>query len=101
MPREQITHNPNRIVTNQSLTGNVSNEITAVGHNVHVDWSEDHVSVGVDVGLGEIKSIASPSEDVGWPDVITMRSDSMSRKDINKLISTLRRARDKAYGADA
>lgn len=100
MPREQITHNTE---PQQKGHGGLMDSKTAsqAGNNVHIGWRDGEVTVGVDITLEAIKHIASQNSRVGYAPRLVHTSDPLDRKELNKLISTLRRARDKAYGADA
>lgn len=70
--------------------------------SLEVNWSREygHVQVSIDFSREQWLACAKDLEDN--PDIIrkAIYTDALSRKDINDMIRTLRRARDAAYGRD-
>lgn len=66
--------------------------------NLDVNWNRDNewVQVALVVDRKYLEEYLSTSEDPR----LSIPTEVMSRKDINALIRTLRRARDSAYGSD-
>jgi hypothetical protein len=97
MPKEQISFRQIDTVTDP-----------ATGRDVHTERDEITATVGwnragwVQVSLGlsqdRLRSIAGSYADE--PEVF-IYSDVLGRSEINRMIQTLRKARDQAYGKDA
>lgn len=99
MPREQINYPA--AVMETGADGGAPSVIKAAGPALHVSW---HASPA---GTVQIRFDANPDfiqEAADFPDPETGRSamytDELTRAEINKMIRTLRRARDQAYGKD-
>lgn len=128
MPREQITHN--RIVPRPSevpvetSTPDGDTIAPAIIHtevarrNLHVGWNRDAgwIQVAIDLTVAEIRSLlehaereaaaeARANEHIGEyfteQHQVKVWSDVLDRAETNKAITSLRRARDAAYGKDA
>jgi hypothetical protein len=105
MPREQINYPPLLEQTND-------NPAVPPGHKdgdvwrdsaLHVGWHADvdgggHVQVALESDLSYLRmALDSPNETEGRT---SMYTPVLNRAELNKLIRTLKRARDAAYGRD-
>jgi hypothetical protein len=108
MPREQINtprlFDPVRV---DSSTPPIHGEAWA-DPTLHVSWHREgsgempgHVQVALGLPVEYLKHLATTYDEAGMvvPSVDAF-TPALSRRDLNKLIRTLRRARDQAYGAD-
>ncbi|MGI6878822.1 hypothetical protein [Microbacterium sp. gxy059] len=106
MPRVQITHNTVRPTDNPAVVDELPRR------NVHVSWNRaggegalaaNHpsgwVQVAIDMTVGDLRQMLDTAE--GGEQQIRIVSEVLERRDVNKTIQTLRRARDVAYGKDA
>jgi hypothetical protein len=92
MPKEQINHP--KIVTSDGHPGYTVTEPTLhVGWN-RMGWVQIHIQAEPDY-------FKDASADSTNADGISVFTEPLSRNEINKLIRTLRKARDQAYGQDA
>lgn len=85
MPREQINHPGDTIPEGERFRDRV----------VHVVWVGSDVYIELEADPGDFRSVDPTSLTTG------LFSPPLSRAEINKMIHALRRARDKAFGADA
>jgi len=95
MPREQINY-PN---LDQGLHPNMTEDTSWHDPAVHVGWTPngEKVQVAFEADPNHLLAVADGDRDVRrmvWSPVL-------SRDEVNRLIKTLRRARDAAYGVDA
>lgn len=74
----------------------------SVSWNKAGDYGPGHVQVSLLLPAGYLKHLATSlqSADTPVPSGIGAYSPALPRDELNKLIRTLRRARDQAYGAD-
>ena len=97
MPKEQINHP--KIITRNEGTPNEVHEATDATC-VHVGWNRaGWVQVSLSLSRERMhKWVASLTHD---EPSLSLYSEVLDRGEINRLIRTLRKARDQAYGADA
>lgn len=101
MPREQINYPQTRpTVATFHESGTVKTETDAA---LHVSWNRDgqHVQLCLEVDVHYAQLAADEPNANEARTRTELWTPVLSRQDINKLIRTLRRARDTAYGADA
>lgn len=104
MPKEQINRPKPHEVISASKAGDEYTETreTHTDPAVWVAWDRDretdagHVQLTVSCGYGYVKDLVAAE----WGSDVLVSSGGLSRSEVNKLIATLRRARDQAYGKD-
>lgn len=96
MPREQINYR--QIVTTQDNDRELHTELPSTC--VHVGWNRaGWVQISLALPKEKLDNwVASLTNDQPEPSLF---SEVLSRDDVNKMIRTLRKARDQAYGTDA
>lgn len=107
MPREQIVPMSLAMIDNDpKRTTPVHGEAWA-SPGLHVGWmpsgetGEGHVQLCIEVDRRYTDFAAKQTDDVvGKGSPLKIWSESLDRVQLNKLIRTLRNARDKAYGRD-
>ncbi|MBD8219668.1 hypothetical protein IFU40_13600 [Microbacterium sp. CFBP 13617] len=125
MPREQITRN--RVldrVAEHTTYGSTEPVLEATAQvevqrrNLHVQWNRDAawLQVAVDIPMHELRSLLADAEREAAAEAssqppgleyftdghpVRVWSDVLSRGETNAAITSLRRARDAAYGKDA
>lgn len=98
MPREQINHAP--IIIKHEGTPNERHEAldaicAAVGWN-RAGWAQ----VSLSLSRSRLQQLANEYSELP-SDEVSLYSEVLTRTELNKMIKTLRKARDQAYGADA
>lgn len=102
MPKEQITYPRVRQVEHNGGTLTLP-DTTGVSDDVcvSVGWNRaGWVQVNLNTPTAHLASVLSSYTNDNAGDA-TVYSETLSREEVNKLIRTLRKARDQAYGSDA
>ena len=102
MPKEQINFPQVEEIHSGSIDENGVTEQSVerrVDPTVWVAWNTgaSHVQLTVSCAFSYVKDLV----DAEWNQDVLVSSGTLSRSDLNKLITVLRRARDAAYGKDA
>ena len=108
MPREQITFAKHEMVTGPHLSDGTpdpeSSHTTMIEPELHVHWSPaaagGHVQMSLEV---DVEWATRLVDDAAADDRsrITIYAGVLTRAEINRAITILRRARDRAYGKDS
>jgi hypothetical protein len=94
MPKEQINHP-------QQVTSDSPQGYTTTSPTLHVGWNRaGWVQVSIATDTSSLARLVEDAQKHGESEP-AIYTDELSRDEINRLIRTLRKARDQAYGADA
>lgn len=113
MPREQINYGTVLVKPDDDLSWWPTDEngtavpVADLAHgiigdsNLHVTWTRGaHVQVALEVSVAYAQLAAETPNGETCSDMTMLYTPVLKRDEINKLIRTLRRARDAAYGPD-
>lgn len=119
MPKERVhhgkiwRHKPNVRNSTGDIVGNTVDEYRGESNledgeyltedpSLEINWDRDHGNVQVSIDFSREQWLACAKDFEETPDLIkkAIYTGSLSRRDINEMIKTLRRARDAAFGRD-